>query len=134
MADHSIAGNWRGHYAYHNVPDQGSGFGAKFIDENGVLTGEISDDFWPGEATLTGSFSFPSLTFTKVYLFGSLAQINYVGTMTEDGNTINGTWSIVEARLSYRGSWTAYRIDDEEKKAEKKKQIKIKTPKEEEVI
>ena len=132
MADHSIAGSWRGHYAYYNVPDQGSGFGVVFVEEGGGLIGQIRDDFWPGEALLTGSFSYPSVTFTKVYVLGGLAPIKYEGTMTGDGNTLNGTWSIVEASVSYRGSWTAYRTDDEEKKEEKQKRSKVK-PRQEEV-
>ncbi len=134
MSEQSIAGNWRGHYAYHQVPDAGSSFSATFRDEENVLSGTVVDDFWPGEARLLGSFSFPTVSFTKTYVIGGLAPITYKGTMSGDGKALNGTWSIAERGHEYRGSWTAHRLDDENKKKAKVKGVEMRTPETEKAI
>ena len=134
MAGHSIAGSWRGHYSYYNVPDAGSGFEVIFIDDGGALTGSVLDDCGLGEASLSGSFSFPSVKFTKVYFARALAPIHYDGTMSEDGKTISGKWLIVESEGAMKGSWTAHRTDEEGKKEEKEKQVKVKERELDEVL
>ncbi|MBS2007113.1 MAG: hypothetical protein JST01_08730 [Cyanobacteria bacterium SZAS TMP-1] len=152
MATPNIAGKWRGHYQVPLFPHQDSTFTA-FISEHGAqIEGAIEDDCQLGEATLTGSFSFPSVRFTKVYL--NQGQINdvvkkgnktviltsvygppveYQGTMTADGKEMSGTWTISSGNLSNHGTWTAYRL--EEKDTEKANQTtrprEVKQPQEE---
>ncbi len=116
MASHGIDGNWRGHYTYAKNPDGGSGFDANFVEEGAGLSGDIMDDFWPGAATISGTFAFPSLRFTKVYIGQKLAPVNYQGTMNDDGKTISGTWTVVDNGVSVRGNWTAYRTDQQSSK------------------
>lgn len=134
MANHGISGTWRGHYSYAKMPDEGSGFDAVLEEEGGFLSGHIHDDFFLGEAVVSGSFSFPTLQFTKTYVQSSPYPVQYNGTMTEDGKTIGGKWSIVdEERGENHGSWTAYRTDQEEKKEDKLKQIKVRELEAEEI-
>jgi len=139
MTNQSIAGKWRGHYQIPNLPHHDSAFTA-FISENGgQIEGAIEDDCQLGEATFTGTFLFPAVQFTKVYL--NQGQINevvkrgektvivsavygppieYQGTMSNDGKEMNGTWTISSDIASGHGTWTAYRL--EEKQKEKSKQ------------
>ncbi len=134
MANQKIAGTWRGHYQIPHFPQHDSTFTA-FISENGgQIEGAIEDDCQLGEATLTGSFSFPSVQFTKVYLNqGRIDEvvkrgdkmvivssvygppIEYQGTMTGDGKEMSGTWTISSENVSAHGTWTAYRLDEKEK-------------------
>jgi hypothetical protein len=142
MAIHSIAGEWRGHYEYYGAADRGCGFNAFFRENSGRIEGTIVDDFQPGKAQLTGSFMFPSVLFTKVYVnpgeyieieeqsnqtfmyfSDSSNPVEYEGAMTEDGKTMSGKWSINSDLGLTEGTWTAYRILEEEKKQEEKVSI-----------
>lgn len=69
MADHSIAGEWLGHYRYDKFPAHGGGgFTAFFSETSGAIHGTIVDDGGAGKATLTGTFSFPDIQFIKLYV------------------------------------------------------------------
>jgi len=135
LTTHNIAGKWRGNYQYAHVPDQGSSFTAVFAETSGRIQGTVVDDFAPCEAHVAGSFSFPSLQFTKVYSTGEVVRsieklgdqvivrledyahpVEYEGVMSEDGQTMSGTWSISIARGIVNGFWTAHRLSGEEKK------------------
>ncbi len=74
MAVNTIAGEWHGRYYYDGFPKLGGDFTAFFSETAGSLHGTIVDDGGAGKATLTGSFSFPSVQFTKVYLKSSKAK------------------------------------------------------------
>jgi hypothetical protein len=141
MANQKIAGKWRGHYQVPHFPQHDSTFTA-YISENGSsIEGAIEDDCQLGEATLTGSFSFPSVQFTKVYLNqgriddvvkrGNKTMIvssfygppvEYQGTMTDDGKEMSGTWTISSDNANARGTWTAYRLDEKKKDKERSNQ------------
>lgn len=142
MASRNIGGEWRGHYAYPGAPDQGSGFAAFFLEKSGRVDGSVIDDFWPGKATVSGSFTFPNLQFTKVYDKQLKAQssdkgvltpehflspVLYEGTMTEDGKTLSGTWTIAGPD-HVMGTWTAHRPEDEAEKQVTEKGTRIKEP------
>jgi hypothetical protein len=109
---HSIQGSWRGHYHY---SEEGSahGFEAVFIEQEGHLEGSILDDGRLGEASVTGSFAYPNLSFTKAYYSTARSIVEYEGLMSEDGNTLAGTWHI-GGSLKVHGTWTAKRYDDAE--------------------
>jgi hypothetical protein len=131
MPDRNIAGKWRGHYQYRGVPDHGSGFNAFFSETSGQIDGTIVDDFAPGEASITGAFSFPSVHFTKVYLtpIQSYAEpIEYEGSMSADGKNMSGTWTINGPTSSGAGTWTAYRLDEKEKKKAKESATDLRQP------
>ena len=124
----SIDGNWRGHYSYFKLPDHGSGFNATFIDEGGAIHGTIMDDYGPGEATFSGSFSFPVVNFIKIYRNRTelyTYPVRYSGRMSDDGKSMNGTWIINSEYGDTKGTWSAYRISEEENKTEAK-QSKVK--------
>ena len=130
MTSYKIDGKWRGHYTYASNPDSGSSFDAIFEDKDGALAGEIVDDEWMGAAVIVGSFSFPDVRFTKQYTGIKLASIDYKGTMSSDGKTMSGTWIIFESEKTIRGSWHAYRIDQQqEKRKEKAHAVKEKVDK-----
>ncbi|MBZ0188045.1 MAG: hypothetical protein K8F91_17490 [Candidatus Obscuribacterales bacterium] len=124
--DHNIDGQWRGFYAYRNRPDDGSGFDAHFESVAGALTGAIHDDQGLGEALISGSFDFPSINFTKVYVSGTALPIHYVGTMSDDGKSLSGTWLIAHDHIRVTGTWRAHRIDEEYKKSRAKKTSTVK--------
>ena len=144
MGKHNIAGEWRGHYDYHGMPDQGCGFNAFFSEHSGRIEGTIVDDYSPGKATFTGSFSYPSVLFTKVYakpgefhemegqgnkttmtFYSFLEPIEYEGTMTEDGKTMSGKWLINGKAATAAGTWTAYRVLEEEEKERATEKVEI---------
>lgn len=68
MTEHGIAGEWLGHYRYDKLPTHGGAFTAFFSETSGALHGTIVDDGSSGKATLTGTFSFPDVRFTKIYV------------------------------------------------------------------
>ena len=117
MAEHDINGQWRGFYSYQKWPDAGSGFDADFYESKGTLEGSITDhDMLLGEASLSGSFNFPSVKFVKVYMHAHKVPINYEGTMSDDGKSMSGKWTIVElSGDTSTGFWSAHRLDEEKK-------------------
>ncbi|MBS1952853.1 MAG: hypothetical protein JST89_01570 [Cyanobacteria bacterium SZAS-4] len=120
MTSHKIDGKWRGHYTYSSSPDSGSSFDARFEDRKGALSGDIVDDEWLGPALIVGSFSFPDVSFTKQYTKLKASTIDYKGTMSGDGKTMSGTWVIFDSRYPLRGTWHAYRADQQAEKRQAK--------------
>lgn len=133
MKIHNVSGEWRGHYTYRDRPDHGSGFNAFITEAAGQISGSVVDDVSLGRASIAGHFSFPKIEFTKVYsnqgeqteviqeggkkyllVTNSRHPIYYEGTMTEDGKTMNGTWSITSAETPASGNWFAHRLEEEE--------------------
>jgi hypothetical protein len=119
--DHGITGNWRGHYTYSARPDDGGNFDAIFTEKDGNLKGEIRDEGILGHAVVSGTFVFPDVNFTKTYFTRGLEPIQYVGTMSGDGKTMTGRWTIQPhtGAPPLKGTWMAHRTDNEEKKKEK---------------
>jgi hypothetical protein len=128
-------------------PDWGDSFTAFISETEGRLEGTVIDDDGPGPASLSGSYAFPSLAFTKVYSRGGAVKheektvkgkkftiygvygppVEYEGSMSEDGKRMEGTWVINGERgLAGRGSWTAYRVEWEEGKESKETEQEIK--------
>lgn len=118
--EHGITGNWKGHYTYQTRPDEGSNFDAIFVEHEASLKGEIRDEGILGHAVVEGSFAYPSVSFTKTYYELALDPISYQGTMSGDGKTITGKWTIISKNgLSVKGSWMAHRTDLDEQKKQK---------------
>lgn len=119
--EHGITGNWRGHYTYRDDPDDGSNFDAILVENNGDLKGNIRDEGILGEAVVSGTFTYPQVTFVKTYYTPGMDPVHYTGTMDGDGKTISGRWQILAraGRPGRNGTWMAHRTDQEEKKKEK---------------
>jgi hypothetical protein len=113
---HNIQGSWRGCYFYAVQLAGGRGFGfeAVFLESGGVLEGNILDDSHLGEAVVSGSFTYPTVTFVKRYRNKPGAPIRYEGTMSEDGKTLQGSWFLISGQGSTRGTWVANRTSDGE--------------------
>lgn len=138
MSEHRIAGEWRGYYSYIQNSQLGSAFNIFVIENDGLIEGSIidEDDTAGRKASFVGGFTFPHVHFTKTYVgdysevhkdkktnevivYSYSAPVEYKGTMSGDGKTINGTWEIEGTRRvgAARGNWTAYRIMEDESKA-----------------
>lgn len=102
-ATRSLAGAWRGHFAYLGQAGPTTPFLAR-IDEDGArLGGETiePDGFGgigPRQASIVGIRQGNAVDFTKTYARPSFAYLNpvdYVGRVSEDANTISGVWSLL---------------------------------------
>ncbi|NJO77880.1 MAG: hypothetical protein HC827_04690 [Cyanobacteria bacterium RM1_2_2] len=98
-----ITGAWLGTY-WQN--DQQTRFEATFSQGGNVLTGSILDDNYLGEAQISGEVVGRRIQFTKRYLTSSPTPIDYAGTLSEDANSMSGTWKIGRA---FSGQWEAHR-------------------------
>lgn len=125
-AGHSISGSWTGTYFYLGDASP-CGFEVVFLEQNGLLDGNILDDSGGGanlgEAILSGTFSYPSVAFKKIYRNNGLDPIDYRGTMSEDGKMLSGTWVIKKSSVT--GTWVARRAGNDEKFEFKETEDKI---------
>jgi hypothetical protein len=77
-------------------------FLAKLVDDEGALSGSTIEPNTIGggsdelQALVSGSRSGSAVDFTKMYDGTSDAAhaVDYVGRLSNDGNTINGVWSL----------------------------------------
>ena len=100
-----LNGAWLGTYWQQGQPVR---FEMTLVQGSNTISGNILDDNYLGEASLGGTVTGRSVSFTKKYLMGSRHSVQYSGTVSEDGNTIRGKWRI----LVFRGAWEAQRQDD----------------------
>ena len=120
----SLSGSWRGHYSY-ATGGESFGFEVVFIEDHGIVEGNILDDGRLGEAGVAGTFTYPKLEFTKCYYSKSIPPIKYQGTMSSDGNTLAGTWRHMAVlpqiqkipngilfKIPTSGTWVAKRYTD----------------------
>ena len=103
MAD--LSGLWLGTYWQRKQPVR---FEMSLIQGDNTLTGRVLDDNYLGEASLRGKVMGRSICFHKSYLISSPHSVDYIGTISEDGNRMQGNWKI--DFLS--GKWEARRTDD----------------------
>ncbi len=112
----SVAGSWTGIYFYpENHPDNPddlwppTAFVAELIDRAGVITGWVREpDTLQGgldrTADIAGMRSGDAVGFTKTPTDGA-DQIEYVGTLIDEGRRIEGQWHIA-------GDWSGrFRMD-----------------------
>lgn len=102
-----INGAWLGTYWQNNLPTR---FDATFIQGGNILSGNILDDSYLGEAQVSGEITGRSIRFTKRYLMGGHATIHYTGTLSTDGNLMQGQWHIERYGT---GPWEARRNDND---------------------
>lgn len=103
----NISGTWLGTYWQDNQPTR---FEVTFAQGDNALSGNILDDNYLGEAQLSGEVIGRSIRFTKRYLTSSPTPIDYSGTISEDENSMSGTWRI-DRRFS--GRWEAHRSNQD---------------------
>jgi len=108
---HGLSGSWRGHYTYERS-NRSYGFEAVFLENNGAVDGNILDDGRLGEANVIGTFGYPKVEFTKSYYRNGFQPVKYQGVMSEDGNSITGTWYISNSQFGTRGTWVVKRYTD----------------------
>ncbi|ABG51937.1 MAG: hypothetical protein O4861_02195 [Trichodesmium sp. St16_bin4-tuft] len=102
----NLSGTWLGTYWQQTNPTR---FEATFIQGGNTLSGNILDGNYLGEATLSGKVIGHKINFAKQYLIGSQYIINYVGTISEDENFIQGQWLINRFNS---GIWEAHRSNE----------------------
>lgn len=101
MAD--VNGTWLGTYWQWGVPTR---FEATLLHSGNTVTGNILDDSYLGEASLTGEVVGRRISFVKRYLARSNHSISYTGTISESEDFMHGQWSIGGVDS---GSWEARR-------------------------
>lgn len=102
-----VSGAWLGTYWQESLPTR---FEATLVQGKNTLSGSILDDGYLGEAQVSGEVIGRTIRFSKRYLTGSHPVIRYSGTLSEDGNFMQGTWSVDR---SFFGTWEAHRNNDE---------------------
>ncbi len=103
----NLSGTWLGTYWQQENPIR---FEATLIQAGNSLSGNILDDNYLGEATLSGEVIGRKISFIKRYLIGSQYIINYVGTVSEDENFMQGEWRI---NRFDSGIWEAHRSNED---------------------
>ncbi|NEP82741.1 MAG: hypothetical protein F6K17_18920 [Okeania sp. SIO3C4] len=99
----NLSGSWLGTYWQQGNPTR---FEATLIQGGNTLSGNILDDSYLGEALLKGEVIGRKISFTKRYLANSQYIIDYIGTVSEDENFMQGKWQIGR---STSGIWEASR-------------------------
>ena len=95
-----LTGDWRGYFEYLGETGLTSSFTARIEDDGTQLCGEkIEPDRRGGSvpmcALITGVRETTTVKFTALGTPHSVAfnLVDYVGTVSEDGNTISGMWA-----------------------------------------
>jgi hypothetical protein len=102
-----LSGTWLGTYWQAKQPTR---FEATLVQAGNSLSGRVLDDSYLGEAQLEGQVIGRQVSFSKRYLTTSPTAIEYTGTVSEDGNSIQGEWRV--GRFD-TGPWEARRGTDE---------------------
>jgi hypothetical protein len=118
----NLSGLWLGSFSYPAGLGPTTPFLARLVDEAGVLGGNTIEPNTMGsgseqlEALISGSRSGNAVDFTKMYDGTSDAAhaVDYVGRLSDDGNTVSGVWSL--ARMD--GSFEMHREAVWEEQAE----------------
>ena len=101
MAD--LSGTWLGTYWQAGIPNR---FEATLLQNGNILSGNILDDSYLGEAKLSGEVIGRRIQFTKRYLTTSPDPVSYTGTLAESEDFMHGQWRLGSF---ISGSWEARR-------------------------
>ena len=129
----NLTGEWSGQVSYPSRLGPTTPFLAHLRDDGGRLTGTIiePDVFFGGptlEASLSGTRQGTSVDFTKMY--GPAAPpdfanpVDYVGSLSADGNTVSGVWSL----LDLDGRFEMHRDAEIGEDVESEVQVKLPSP------
>ncbi len=97
-----MTGLWHGTFAYPHYQGPTTPFVARIEDSGGAITGTIMEPNTMGlstdelEAFLRGMRQGQAVDFTKTYDGSSDAAhaVDYVGRLSNDGNSVTGVWSL----------------------------------------
>ncbi|MEM9922564.1 MAG: hypothetical protein AAF915_02210 [Cyanobacteria bacterium P01_D01_bin.50] len=101
MAD--VNGTWLGTYWQNGNPTR---FEVVLVQSGNSLTGNVLDDSYLGEAKLSGDVIGSRISFIKRYFTSSPDAVEYLGTISEDEDYIQGQWKISSWDF---GPWEARR-------------------------
>ena len=117
----NLSGQWSGEFAYpaHAGPvttmeDHGGQLSGTIIEPD-IVTGAAT-----AEAVFTGIRHGSTVDFTKSYgpraSYGYENPVDYVGSISADGNTISGVWSLLEfdGTFEMRREAAEYEVEQEE--------------------
>jgi hypothetical protein len=133
MAAADLTGLWTGSFAYPGGQGPATPFLARIEDHDGDLSGTTIEPntILPGgdelHAFIRGSREGRSVDFTKTYDGAAEAahSVDYVGRLSEDGNSVAGVWS-----LEYLdGTFEMHReIELEEERADETESVELDVP------
>lgn len=104
----NVSGSWLGTYWQNADPTR---FEVTFVQAGNTISGSILDDSpLLGEAKASGEVIGRTIHFTKQYLTTSLYPINYSGLISEDEDSMQGSWTIQGLES---GKWEAHRSGDD---------------------
>ncbi|MEM6474946.1 MAG: hypothetical protein AAF687_02135 [Pseudomonadota bacterium] len=99
----NLSGKWDGVFKYPQSDMPTTPFLAEITEDAGAFTGTtIEPDLYgspAANARLIGHRSGRSVDFTKTYIRAGLGYenpVDYVGQLSDDGQTIMGVWSLLE--------------------------------------
>ena len=108
MAD--LSGTWLGSYWQNSEQVR---FEFALIHSGNTISGNILDDCYLGEANITGEVIGRQIQFSKRYVSVRQATIEYTGTLSDDGDSMQGDWSFSDKVLGFHsvafGPWEARR-------------------------
>ncbi|MBE9032808.1 hypothetical protein IQ266_24025 [filamentous cyanobacterium LEGE 11480] len=103
-----LSGTWLGTYWHNGEPTR---FEATLVQGGNGLSGRMQDDGPLGEAQVVGDIVGRKVSFSKTYIGAQSHSIDYAGTISEEGDSISGSWIIRGTRHS--GNWEAKRGGDD---------------------
>lgn len=103
----NISGSWLGTYWQDDNPTR---FEVTFVQAGNTVSGSILDDSPLGEAQAVGEVIGRTIQFAKQYLTTFIHPINYSGLISEDENSMQGSWTIQGLQS---GKWEAHRSGDD---------------------
>jgi hypothetical protein len=108
-----LSGTWLGSYWQNGEQVR---FEFALIHSGNSISGNILDDSYLGEATISGEVIGRNLQFFKRYVSIQQAPIEYKGTISENGDSMQGNWSFTNKILGVHflgsGPWEARRKGD----------------------
>ena len=131
-----LTGIWNGSYGYDNIADMpDNAFVAILIESGGSLSGTVHEalrltdgSVHDANATLRGERQGEEVDFVKTYgdMLSWMSSIAYVGTLSPDGNLIDGHWHILSKHGTFVGRFVMTRnLRPEQAKATTAKTVKI---------
>jgi hypothetical protein len=108
-----LSGTWLGSYWQNGKQVR---FEFALIHSGNTISGNILDDGYLGEAHIKGEVISRQIQFSKRYVSVRQADIDYSGTISDDGNSMKGNWSFSDKVLGFHsvafGPWEAHRNSD----------------------
>jgi hypothetical protein len=121
----NLTGDWSGEFSYPRNMGPTTPFLANIQDEGGHLSGTIIEPAIRGgetmKATIAGHRQGSSVDFTKTYQStgrGYDTPVDYVGSLSGDGNTVSGVWSLFDLDGTFEMRREAVEGEEVEEEAE----------------